>query len=188
MASAITSGYVQPAIFVEAHFVTGPIYVWTGSGSIVWGGHTWLGVGSLGSVSTIEEGSNVEARGIVLSMSGVDAALLNDVMNEFQLSAAVIVSFGLFDVSAITATLIGDPITQWVGRMDQPEVNVSAQSATITINCENRLIDMNVSVARRYTSDDQNQDFPGDLGMNFVAGLQVAAVNWGRLPSSINNG
>jgi len=72
--------------------------------------------------------------------------------------------------------------------MDQPEVNVSAQSATITINCENRLIDMNVSVARRYTSDDQNQDFPGDLGMNFVAGLQVAAVNWGRLPSSINNG
>ena len=51
--AAIQSTNLRPAFFVEAHFVNGPIYVWTGRGSITWGGHTWLGVGTLGSISTI---------------------------------------------------------------------------------------------------------------------------------------
>ena len=188
MAAAIGGGYIQPALFVMATFRTGPIYVWTGTGSIAWGGHTWLGVGKLGSVSTIEEGTSVEARGITLGLNGIDTALLTDVLTEFQLSAPVAVYLGLFDVSASTPTLIADPVTSWVGRMDQPQIDVSAETARITIACENRLLDMNVGVYRRYTSDDQQLDHPGDLGMEFVNGLQTASINWGRVPSTVNNG
>ena len=187
MQAALTSPYARPAIFIQATFKTGPIYVWTGVGSIAWGGNTWLGVGSLGSISAIESGANVEARGMVLALSGIDNALLTDVLTEFQTKAAVLVYFGLFDTSASTPTLVPDPISLGVFRMDQPKISVGAQTATISISCENRLIDMNVSVYRRYTNDDQQLDYPGDLGCEFVSGIQNTLNVWGRTPSSLNN-
>jgi hypothetical protein len=182
--AAIQSTNLRPALFVEAHFVNGPIYVWTGRGSITWGGHTWLGVGSLGSVSTIEEGATIDAKGITLSLSGIDTTLLADVMTEFQVRLPVLVRLGLFDASL---SLIDDPVISWAGRMDQPTIDVDGQTCTISINCENRLLEMNVAVDRRYTNEDQQLDYPGDRGMEFVSSIQDVTIYWGRTPSNINN-
>ena len=43
---------------------------------------------------------------------------------------------------------------------------------------------MNVAVDRRYTDEDQQMDYPGDLGFQFVNGIQEAQIYWGRSPSS----
>jgi hypothetical protein len=182
--AAIQSTNLRPALFVEAHFVNGPIYVWTGRGSIVWGGHTWLGVGSLGSVSTIEEGASIDAKGITITLSGIDSTLLADIMTEFQVGLPVLVRLGFFDE---TLSLIDDPVISWAGRMDQPTVDVDGQTCTISINCENRLVEMNVAVDRRYTNEDQQLDFPGDRGMEFVSSIQDVTIYWGRTPSNVNN-
>lgn len=182
--AAVQSTNIRPAFFVEAHFVNGPIYVWTGRGSIVWGGHTWIGVGTLGSISTIEEGSTIDAKGITITMSGIDSSLLADILTEFQVGLPCIVYLGLFDE---TLTLIDDPYKSWAGRMDQPTIDVDGQTCTISINCENRLVEMNVAVDRRYTNEDQQLDYPGDRGMEFVSSIQDVTIYWGRTPSSINN-
>jgi hypothetical protein len=182
--AAILSPYFRPALFVEAHFVTGPVYVWSGIGPIVWNSQTWLGLGALGSVSTIEEGSTIEAKGISLTLSGIDSSLLSLVMGEFQVGLPAIVRLGLFDDNG---ALIDDPIIAWAGRMDQPTIDVDGQTMTITINCENRLVEMNVAVDRRYTNDDQQLDFPGDRGMEFVNSIQDITIYWGHTPSSKNN-
>jgi hypothetical protein len=71
--------------------------------------------------------------------------------------------------------------------MDKPTIDVSGTSATITINCENRLVEMNVSAERRYTHEDQQVDYPGDLGFQFVNSIQDAQIYFGRYPSSKNN-
>src|SRR6266853_1586816 len=182
--AAIQSAALRPALFVEAHFTSGPIYVWSGIGSIIWGGHPWTGVGSLGSVSTIEESSTVEAKGITLSLSGIDATLLEDILLEFQVGLPAIVTVGFFDASGV---LIADPVCCFAGRMDQPTLDVTGTSATISINCENRLLEMNVAVDRRYTNEDQQRDHPGDRGFEFVNSIQEAQIYWGRTPSSVNN-
>jgi hypothetical protein len=182
--AATQSTNLRPALFVEAHFVNGPIYVWTGRGSIVWGGHTWLGVGSLGSVSTIEEGASIDAKGITITLSGIDSTLLADIMTEFQVGLPVLVWLGFFDE---TLSLIDDPVISWAGRMDQPTVDVDGQTCTISINCENRLVEMNVAVDRRYTNEDQQLDYPGDRGMEFVSSIQDVTIYWGRTPSNVNN-
>lgn len=179
--AAIESSGVRPAIFVEANFTSGPLYAWTGLGSIDWNGHTWLGVGSLGSISTIEEGADVNAKGITIGLSGIDPTILTGVVSEFRTGLPVTVYFGLFDADM---TLIADPVISFQGRMDQPTLNVDGQSASISINCENRLLDMNVSVERRYTNEDQQLDYPGDRGFEFVNSIQEVAVNWGRTPST----
>jgi hypothetical protein len=182
--AAIQAGILRPALFVEATFVTGPVYVWSGIGTIVWGGNTWVGIGTLGSISTIEEGSTVEAKGITLTLSGLDPTLLQGVLNEFQAGLPAIVTLGVFDGNG---ALIGDPVCCFAGRMDQPTLDVTGIAASIAINCENRLVEMNVAVDRRYTDEDQQLDYPGDRGFEFVNGIQEAQIYWGRTPSSKNN-
>lgn len=211
-ANAIAAKDTRPALFVEIHFVSGPVYVWTGTYSIDWNGHTWLGVGGLGSISTIEEGSTVEAKGITVSLSGIQTDLLTDILQEFQVGLPAIVYLGFFDTGTSDSGgggyglggygeggygsgsssvgingLIPDPIISWAGRTDQPTIEMDGSTATISINCENQLVEMNIAVDRRYTNEDQQLDYPGDRGMEFVNSIQDARIFWGSAPSSKNN-
>lgn len=182
--TALAQPIIRPAFFVQATFATATLYLWTGRGNVSWNGKTWTGVGTLGSVSTIEEGSTVEARGITLTMSGIDATMLGDVLNEVQQGLPAIVYVGLFDENL---TLIPNPVTAFAGRMDQPTLDVDGTTATISIACESRLMDMNTPAERRYTDEDQQRDYPNDRGFSFVNGIQEVTIYWGRTPSSKNN-
>jgi hypothetical protein len=182
--AAIRSAMMRPVVFVLATFTSGPVYLWSGIGTTDWGGHTWTGVGTLGSVSTIEEGSTVEAKAITLTLSGLDSELLTGITDEFQVGLPVSVWLGVYDD---TGALIADPVCAFSGRMDQPTLDVTGATASISINCESRLVEMNVAVDRRYTNEDQQLDFPGDRGFEFVNGIQEAQIYWGRSPSSKNN-
>ena len=71
--------------------------------------------------------------------------------------------------------------------MDQPTIDVSGDAATITVNCENRLYEMNVPANRRYTQEDQQRDYPGDLGFQFVNSIQESQIFWGTGPGTSNN-
>ena len=168
MLAALQASDLQPAIFVQLQFVTATVYIWSGIGSISWNGQTWQGLGQLLSISPAGSAPTVEARGITIVLSGLDATLLPDCLNEFQLGLPVTCYLGLFS----GGSLIADPLATWQGRMDKPTFNISGEALTISLNCENRLIDMNVAVDRRYTIQDAQMDYPGDLGFMFVASIQ----------------
>ncbi|HEV8189436.1 MAG TPA: hypothetical protein VGP83_16905 [Pyrinomonadaceae bacterium] len=181
--AAITSSAIQPALFVKVQFLSATAYMWSGIGSYVWDGVTWLGMGSLGTIGTIEEGTTVEAKGVVLTLSGLDPALLDGITDECQVGLPVIVYLGLFNGDI----LIDSPIVAWSGRTDQPTLDVDGLTATIQINCENRLVEMNVAVDRRYTNEDQQLDYPGDTGMSFINSIQDVTIFWGHTAASVNN-
>lgn len=171
------------ALFFYGTFATGATYLWTGYGNITWNGHTWNGIGTLGSVSTIDEGTTVEAKGISVSLSGIDSTMLSNVLTEFVLGEPM----GVYVAGFNGGSLIADPILSFAGRMDEPMIDVDGSRAVITINCESRLIDMNVAVDRRYTADDQQRDWPGDLGFNFVNSIQEITIYWGSAPTNTGN-
>ncbi len=151
LAAVFASGVFRPVVFVELHFVSGTVYVWSGVGDLAWNGHTWTGLGRLASISTIEDASTIIANGITLTCSGIDPTMTNDVLHEVQVGLPVLIYIGSYDD---TWTLIADPITAWAGRMDQPQIDIDSSTAILTINCENRLVEMNTAVDRRYTNDD----------------------------------
>jgi hypothetical protein len=184
MLAALSSGIIRPALFAAMTFTSGTVNVWSGLGSITWNSATWIGLGSLLGLSISEDAATVEARGITISLSGLDSSTLGDCMDEFQLGLPITLYLGLF---ASDGSLIADPVTTWAGRMDQPTIDVSGATATISINCESRLIDLNIATDRRYTHQDQNIDNPGDLGFMFVDGIQELTVYWGKYPLSTNN-
>jgi hypothetical protein len=190
MLDACQSNVVYPAIFLAATFTSGPVYLWTGWGQITFTAagastaHTYSGIGTMGSLSAIEEGSSVNARGITLTLSGVDTNLLTEVLTEFSLGAPVTVYLGFFTAAGV---FVDTPIPIFVGYMDQPTIDVAGQSAVITIACENKLVILNVVAARRYTNDDQQLDYPGDTGLEFVQGLIETTIYFGATPMSSYN-
>ena len=185
MLAAIVSNNILPAVFVSIAFQTGTVYLWTGYGSVVWNGNTWQGIGTLGNISMIEEGATVEARGIVLSLSGFDANLVNLVLTELKLGAPATVYLGMFGGTPLA--LLADPIPIWAGRTDQVKIQVGSSTASVSLNCESRLLDVNLSTARRYTNDDQRLDYPQDRGLEFVYSLVETQITWGSKPSTTLN-
>jgi hypothetical protein len=60
----------------------------------------------------------------------------------------------------------------------------TGETSVLTITAESRLIDMNRARERRFTDADQQQLYPGDLGLQYVAGLQDKEFPWGRVDNT----
>lgn len=167
---------LRPIFLIEATFTT-TIRVWTGIGNISWNSQTWSGLGELLSISEIEETADVVATGIRIGLSGIAAADIQRVMNESRQGKAVNVYFGAIDSSGV---VVVDPFLSFAGRMDAPEINEGAETSTITIAAESKLIDLNRSMERRYTAEDQKSEYAGDLGFDYVPSLQEWNGVWGQ--------
>lgn len=183
MRTALLSSQTQPSIFVSIAFASATVCLWSGLGSVTWGGHTWLGLGALMGTTAAEDAATVEARGIGITISGLAPTLYADCRDDFKLGLPAVVYLGFWSAGS----LVADPVVVWSGRTDQPEAEVAPDVVTVTIACENRLTDMNVAADRRLTNEDQQMDWPGDLGLQFVDGLQEAALFWGQSATVTTN-
>lgn len=196
MAAAFCAPVLRPALLVALNFATGPVYVWNGSGTLTWNGMSFTGVGALGSISTISEDSTVEAKGITLELSGIPSDLLTDVLEATRVLGRVQIWLALFDANN---NIIADPILAWQGGLDKPTTKDSGETCTVSINCENVLVDLNRACYRRYTDADQQLDLADtltrlslpantvDTGFTHVPGIQEASIFWGTTPHSSNN-
>ena len=74
--NALKSQTVRIVMFAELDFSSGTLYVHDGLGTYTWGGEDWLGVGDFGSISSIEEGSEISAYSINLTLSALESISL----------------------------------------------------------------------------------------------------------------
>jgi hypothetical protein len=66
------------------------------------------------------------------------------------------------------------------GYMDQMNIEDGADTATIEMRVENKLIDLERARVARFTSGYQKAIYPGDLGLDFLEDLQDKKLSWGR--------
>jgi hypothetical protein len=196
MQTALCAPVLRCALLASLQFADNTIYVWSGIGPITWNGNTYQGVGSLGSISTISEDSTVEAKNVTFELSGIPSTLVSEVLWETRLLYTAQAYFALWDTSG---NLIPNPVLSYQGKMDQPSIEDDGKTCSISISCENVLVDLNRPCYRRYTNDDQQIDLQAtltrlglssstvDTGFRWVAGLQEQITFWGTMPSSINN-
>jgi hypothetical protein len=174
-AGQLTATLVRPVFLVSLAFANETVYAWTGVGNLVWEGNTYLGVGQLGNVSPIVEGSEVSAQGITLTLSGIPANLLSDSLTEIQAGNLAQVYLGFVDQNGV---LVDDPIPAFIGLLDQPTIDASTDTATIAITVENRMSDMNRARGGRYTDQDQRSRYPNDGSLKYVHFLQDSRIGW----------
>jgi len=76
--------------------------------------------------------------------------------------------------------VIADVYTVFKGKMDVLNISEQGNTATITLNIESRLISFDLPINRKYTLEDQQVDFPNDVGFEFIPDLQDKEITWGK--------
>lgn len=136
----------------------------------------FIGVGNLGGIAPVTETTDLQANGVQLSLSGVPLDVLAESLSQCRQGMPVTLWLGFLDSSG---NVIASPAVAFVGRMDTVSVDEGAETATITVTAESRVIDLQRPRIRRYTDDDQQRTNPGDLGFQYVPMVQDWNGSWG---------
>lgn len=176
MLSELQAGTVRPALLAAIETASGTVRVWSGIGDLVWGGNTYTGVGDLGGVSAIKETSSLEATGCNFQLSGVPASMVSTALGQIRYGRSAKLWLALLDASG---AVIADPYAIFSGLTDNATIDETPEAPRITIAAESRFIDLDRPRNRRYTTEDQQIDYPADLGFEFVPGLQDAQIIFG---------
>jgi hypothetical protein len=180
LADELAKDGIRPCLFLEGQFTSGFLRVWSGLGPVNWNGYQWLGIGTLGTISPMAESADVKANGVTISLNGIPNDLIAKMLNEVRQGYPVKIWFGCLDS---VGNVIADPYQAFGGRMDVPTIDEGATTSTISISVENRLIDLQKPRERRYTHEDQQISYPGDLGFQYVPQIQDWNGTWGKAGS-----
>jgi hypothetical protein len=189
---------VYPFFATELNFSSETIRMWTGQGTLVLDdGTEWFGLGQLLNISSIEETSEMAVKGATISLSGIPSELLSLALSEPYQGRVAKIYFGTFSYGSLQQQSGSYILLQdgskinlqdgskglnelFSGYMDQMNIEESAETTTIELTVENKLIDLERARVGRYTSGYQKSIYPNDLGLDFIEGLQDKKISWGR--------
>ena len=168
---------VRPAFFVDLDFASGSNYFWTGVADITTLSNTYVGLGSLLAVSGFSEQYELSASGFRITISGLISDNISDALTENYQRRAAAVYLGFLDGSG---ALVDDPVVLYSGFMDVMSIQEDGSTSTISVSCENRLVELERPRTLYYTDATQKQEFPSDKGFEYVSAIQNISINWGR--------
>jgi hypothetical protein len=177
-------GADEQALFfaVKAEFDTDDILVWSGIDDLVINSETYTGTGSLLTISNSEDNTELKSNGIVIGLSGMDTTVVNYALTENYQNRPITVFLGY--VMGGTNEVAGT-LTLFKGRMTSLVINDTPEGSTVTVDAENRLVDLDRPSRFRYTKESQNFLHSGDTGFNRVASMQDKQINWGKSSDSV---
>ena len=162
---------------VKAEFDTDDILVWSGTDDITINSETYTGAGTLLSIGGVEEDLELKSSGLSLALSGMDATVLD---------YAPITLFLGFQMGGSNES--AGELTLFKGRMTALTINDTPDGATISIDSENRLVDLERPSNLRYTLESQQFLHNGDTGFNRVQQLQDKQITWGQKQDGAGSG
>lgn len=175
-AAAFIAPNVSVITFVKLDFASGVAYCHNGIGTYTWGGRDWLGVGDVGQVSQLEEGADISAYGITLTLSAIDGSFANVALNEDYFRRPVEIYIGALSADD---ELLNDPLLMWSGFMDNMTLTAGTESDTITVQCESELAEFDRSSNLKFTTQALQAVYPGDRFFEFLPKVADAKIRWG---------
>ena len=175
------------SVFVDLDFSSGHLRLHDGIGTIVddFASPTvsYLGVGKFGGIDgAVMDSTDVIAKPIKLSLTGVDSAVISSAMTEDYQGRAVVIYLGFVNGGALVSSLQ----SVWEGRMDYLGIELSEGTGTISVNCEHRL--RREPRIARYTDEDQQTAHSGDTFFHLLPHIQGFKSQWGDKPSQFTAG
>lgn len=175
MSEALGQPVVRAAYLAELHFASGILYMTDLPYDVTVQGTTYTGAGSLVSVDEVRESDALEASGLKFTLTGVPSESIAMVLGEHVQGKPAHLKLVLFNEEN---DVIGAPLIEWSGRMDQMRIEDGADSALITVTAESRLADFKRSHVRRYTNEDHQAQHPGDKFFEFVQQTVEREIVW----------
>lgn len=162
-------------VLVSLDFPTGTVRVHNGAGTYNFGGNDYLGVGSFGSISALEETGELVDNPIQLTLSAITPEIIDAIKTDDIYGRDVDVYLGALDDND---QLEGTP-TNWIsGYMEHASLILGEDNAVV-IQIQTRAAKLKRRNNLRYTNEDHQAEFPGDRFFEFLPQLQEAEVRWG---------
>jgi hypothetical protein len=137
-----------------------------------------LGVGTLGSLSAVPEGAELQSYAVSLTLSGIPSDLVALALaDQYQGREAKIWLALLNDQHQ----LMGYPLLLFRGRMDTLDFELGT-NAKLILTVQSRLADWERPRLRRYTHEDQQTEYPDDKGLEYISQMAEKTIYWGRKP------
>tara|TARA_R110002096_G_scaffold205709_3_gene391677 strand:- start:212 stop:808 length:597 start_codon:yes stop_codon:yes gene_type:complete len=183
----INANTVYPFFAVELKFDDNPaisgdqtLRMWTGAGTLTLADTTeWFGAGNLLNISSVDETSEIAARGADITLSAIPSEVISLALTEPYQGRECNIYFGTFDNGdQTTAPTNFNEI--FSGYMDQMNISENAETSTVELKVENKLIDLERARVARFTSAYQKSKFPSDTGLDFIESMQDKKINWGK--------
>jgi hypothetical protein len=176
VSTATNAPVIEVAILVECQFVPDDLLIWSGLGNFTWGNRTFTGAGSLLSIGALEETTETRAVSVAVGLSAVPTDLIGYAQEVNWRGNPGRIWLALLNQQG---GLLGDPIPVFSGRMDVLSWS-EADTANLTLTIESRLADLDRARTRLYTDRDQEDEYPNDLGFQYVTSLQDTLLLWGK--------
>jgi len=174
--SAIAAEVVRPAFFVYLDLPSGAVRVNSTIYSITYDGNAYTGVGDLGSINAVTEATDFSSPGLDLTLSGLNPTLISAAYDDHYQGRQVSVYLGFLN----SEHALVDAFELFTGRIDYMQVDAGEETVTITVRCENELVDWERPKIARYNDADQQSRYPGDLGLEYVPLMVEREIVWGR--------
>jgi len=191
---------VQPLFAVELYLDTQTLYMWTGIGDLVFNNITYVGTGQFLEISELQETAEISAKGATVSLSGIPSELISLAISEPYQGRKCKILFGLIDADRqflmlengsyllaedgsridVSQGAVTPVVEVFNGYIDQMTIMEGAETSSIAISVESRLIDLERARIFRYNDQNQKARYPNDRGFEFVEDLQDKKFNWGR--------
>ena len=179
--TAIIDTVVKPIFAIELEFSDGTLRFWTGYGNITMtaGGSSkvFTGLGDLLGISPISESSTLSMQGITVILTGIKSSLISSILSAEYTNRNGTLYMGLLNSSD---AVIADVYTLFKGKMDVCNISENGDTSNITLSIESRLVSFELPKERLYTLEDQQVDYPSDLGFEFIPDLQDKEITWGK--------
>ncbi len=172
----IQAGVSYPRLLYEGQFRNATtlaveyLRLWSGQGELAWDGHTWYGTGVLG-IEGIEETTEKRSVGFKVRLNGIalaNRAIALDADKSQNLPGTI----WLAAENRATGLLKADPYLARSGWLNITRIADQGLTCTISAEYEDENVRLLVPDNRRYTTEDQAIDHPGDRGFEQVPELQ----------------
>jgi len=177
-----------------------PLYLWTGLGDLTVDGKTYTGTGNLLHISEVTETADIRAAGATITLTGLNTDIVALALQQPYQGRLCHLKFGILDANmdillkedafallmennANIEIAQQDPhalANLFTGYMDQMNIEEAADTCTIQLTLESKLIDLERPRIFRYTSENQKAKYENDLAFDFIPDLQDQPLSWGR--------
>ena len=176
-AAQLTQSIFSPVLFVMLTFRSQTMYLCSAPFNVTFNGQKYLGLGTLGGISSTQEGTEIQADGISLTLSGLNPNIATECESDIQPLAPAKCWLGCMN----QGLLIGTPYLFFSGVVDTPTLTVTPQTLSITLKLESRMLLLNKPSSRRYTSADQHANgYADDTAFAWVERVNDISLKWGE--------
>lgn len=180
--TALLQSNVKTVLFVRLDFASGVQRWHTEIGPRtavhpIYGAETYTGIGDFGGLSSdIIESVSGAPQPLTMSLTGLDSSLINTALTDDYFRRDAEILLGLEDAAG---DLIDDPIVLYSGYMDKVDVALQEGSGQISLNLESRGTQFLSASDLRFTDEDLQVAYPGDLIGEYIYRMYDLVLHWG---------